>query len=96
MEGKKFDASKLDWTLVPFKAMEDVVKVLAFGAAKYERENWKTVKEPMRRYRAAAYRHLNAINEGEWFDPESGLPHAAHCVCCLIFMLWFGEGHDET
>ena len=31
-EGVKFDNEKVDWTLVPFKAMEPVVRVLEHGA----------------------------------------------------------------
>ena len=28
---------------------------------------------------------------GEQLDPESKLPHLAHAVCCLLFILWFEE-----
>ena len=66
--GKKFDQEKIDWTLVPFKAMESVVRVLEHGAKKYSRGNWQMVKNARRRYLAAAYRHLNAMNDGEWVD----------------------------
>ena len=92
-EGKKFDIDKLDYPLMPWRAVDEVVKVLMFGARKYQRDNWKKVPNGMRRYAAAAYRHINAMMEGEWRDVESGLPHAAHAVCCLIFILWLG---DET
>ena len=91
VEGKKLDGGKLNYALVPWKAMDEVVKVLMFGAAKYSVDNWKKVEDAKRRYLSAAYRHLNAVSEGEWLDSESGLPHAAHAVCCLIFILWFGE-----
>ena len=39
-EGKKFDQGKLDWSLVPFKSLEGMVKVLMFGEQKYSRDNW--------------------------------------------------------
>lgn len=87
--GRKFDGGKLDWTLLPVEAIEDVVKVLEFGAQKYGRSNWTKVEDGHRRYLAAAYRHLVAIQKGEQFDPESGLPHAAHAVCCLLFLGYF-------
>jgi hypothetical protein len=67
-EGKKFDSGKLDYTLVPWKQMDEVVKVLMFGAKKYDRDNWKKVPQARRRYVAAAYRHLNEIAEGNWHD----------------------------
>ena len=94
MEGKKFDSGKLDYTLMPWKALDWVVKVLEFGAVKYGVDNWKLVPNARRRYTAAAYRHLNAIVEGEWLDKESGLPHAAHATCCLLFILWFGNDDE--
>lgn len=93
-EGKKFDDDKLDYSLIPWKSMDEVVKVLMFGARKYSRGNWKKVPQARRRYVAAAYRHLNEMAEGNWFDEDSKLPHAAHAICCLIFLLWFGK--DET
>ena len=92
-EGVKFDREKVDWTLVPFKAMEPVVRVLEHGAKKYSADNWKIVKNARHRYLAAAYRHMNAINDGEWVDGKetggSGEPHAAHVICCMLFLLWF-------
>ena len=107
MLGDKFDNGKPDWTLIPWVALEPVVKVLEFGAAKYSRDNWKHVSNARRRYLAAAYRHLNAISDGEWIDNDkmntagevvekgSKLPHAAHAICCLLFLLWFGEDNES-
>ena len=96
-EGKKFDTDKLDYSLMPWRAVDEVVKVLMFGANTkgYGRNNWKMLKSPRRRYTSAAYRHLNEIAEGNWLDAESGLPHAAHAICCLLFLLWFGDIEDE-
>ena len=82
--GKKHDHGKPDYTLLPFKALEDTVKVLGFGAVKYGRNNWQQVER--QRYVAAAFRHLIAIAGGEEFDEESGLPHAAHLSCCSLFL----------
>jgi hypothetical protein len=94
MIGKKLDGDKLDYSLMPWSAMDEVVKVLMFGARKYDEDNWKYVANGKRRYLSACYRHVNAMAEGEWLDKESGLPHAAHAVCCLIFILWLRD--DET
>lgn len=84
-QGMKFDAGKLDYTLVPWDGVEEVVKVLAFGANKYARDNWKHVES--QRYLAAAFRHLVAYNKGELTDSETGLSHLAHASCCVLFML---------
>ena len=40
----------------------------------------------------ACHRHLQAWWSGERLDKESGLPHLAHAVCCLLFLMW---GDDE-
>lgn len=85
--GMKHDSGKLDYTLVPWDGLEDVIKVLEFGAQKYSRDNWRKVENAEARYLAAAFRHLVAHNFGEVNDPESGLPHLAHAGCCILFML---------
>lgn len=85
--GRKFDAGKLDYTLLPFEAVDEIVKVLMFGAQKYDRDNWRHVEDAMQRYTAAAFRHLTAYNKGEATDPETGISHLAHVGCCILFML---------
>lgn len=91
--GRKFDGEKPDWSLLPSieRTLEPVIRVLEFGAGLYSRDNWQHVAEPRRRYRNAAMRHLSAMHDGHWLDEDSGLPHAAHAICCLMFLLWFGE-----
>lgn len=84
-QGMKFDSGKLDYTLLPWDGVEEVVKVLEFGAKKYARDNWKKVES--QRYMAAAFRHLVAYSKGELNDSETGLSHLAHASCCVLFML---------
>jgi hypothetical protein len=85
--GRKFDGDKLRWDLLPWREVEQVVKVLTFGLRKYDADNWKQV-EPKTRYVAAAFRHLCAWIKGEKPDPETGVNHLAHAICCLLFLLW--------
>lgn len=85
--GRKFDGGKLDYTLVPFEGLDEIVKVLMFGAQKYDRDNWRHVDNAMQRYTAAAFRHLTAYSKGELVDSETGVSHLAHAGCCLLFML---------
>lgn len=95
MEGKKFDSGKVDWTLMPFDSLEDVVYVLMFGAQKYARDNWQKVPNPKQRYIAAAMRHIVAYQKGEKKDSESGLPHLAHAACCILFTAWFDKKEEQ-
>lgn len=84
--GRKFDGGKLEYGLLPPLALEEVVKVLTFGAQKYERDNWQRVPDSKRRYFDALQRHVWAWKQGEQIDQESGLPHLAHAMCCLMFL----------
>lgn len=86
--GVKFDKEKLNWWLLPFKALEPVVRVLMFGARKYAPDNWKNVEPYRERYFSACQRHLIAYQSGEINDPETGENHLAHAICCLLFILW--------
>jgi len=84
--GRKFDGGKLEYGLVPPHGLKALTEVLTFGAQKYERDNWIHVPEAKRRYFDAMQRHTWAWKEGEKFDPESGLHHLAHAMCCLMFL----------
>jgi hypothetical protein len=85
--GRKDDAGKDPWDLLPTHALRCVVRVLAFGARKYAPDAWRHVPDARRRYYAAALRHVTSWWEGEHADPESGEPHLAHAACCLLFLL---------
>jgi hypothetical protein len=87
--GRKDDQGKLQWSLLPVKPVEAVLRVLMFGAKKYAPGNWMRVDNAEERYFDAALRHLMAWRAGEQRDPESGQPHLAHAGCCILFMLWF-------
>ena len=90
--GRKADRGKLRWDILPWSSLGPVVEVLAFGAGKYAPDNWQRVPQARSRYFAAAVRHLIAWYRGEKNDPETGLPHLAHALCCLLFLLWFERG----
>lgn len=87
--GIKFDSDKAQWTLVPFKALEQVVDVLTIGAKKYAPDNWKKVPNARQRYIDAAFRHMSAYASGEKLDNETGKNHLAHAICCMLFLLAF-------
>ena len=96
LNGKKFDAGKTEWDLLPLGPVEEVVKVLMHGREKYGRDNWQLVDNPIRRYYAAAQRHLAAFRRARFdtrdpydaIDAESHLHHLAHAACCILFLLW--------
>lgn len=84
--GSKFDGGKPRLELLDSGAIEDLAKVLTFGATKYDAHNWRKGIE-VSRLVGAALRHLFAFLRGEDLDPESGLPHVAHAMCNCMFIL---------
>lgn len=88
-KGVKLDQGKIRLDLVPPELMEEVGKVLTFGAEKYTENGWQSVENPKNRYYAAAMRHLLAHKKGEKTDPESGLSHLSHAATNICFLLWF-------
>ena len=94
--GVKYDKDKPKWNLLPWDELEDVVKVLTFGAKKYAPDNWKFVDDANNRYMDATMRHLVAHQQGEQRDAESGESHIAHAICCLLFMLWHDKNDDAS
>jgi len=87
--GIKFDDDKPDYSLIPPNALDDVAKVLTIGAKKYDRHNWKKLDDINNRYFAAAQRHMWSLLKDEEHDPETGIHHAAHAICCMMFILEF-------
>ena len=97
--GIKYDSEKPKMNLLPPKAIVEISKVLTFGAEKYDAENWRKLDDLQNRYTAGALRHIFAHMDGEKLDPETGLSHMAHALCCLLFNLEIeledGESKEE-
>lgn len=82
----KYDDGKPRMDLLDSHAIEQMATVLGFGAQKYPAHNWRKGIHKSRLL-AAALRHLFAYLRGEDLDPESGLSHVAHAMCCCMFLL---------
>lgn len=88
MQGRKDDKAKLKYNLVPWIPFEEVVKVLMAGAEEYGPFNWQQVEHLTERYSNAMMRHLVAYQKGEVIDPQFGIHHLAHAICCGLFCMW--------
>lgn len=97
LTGVKHDREKPRTDLLPIHALEEVSKVLTFGANKYADENWRGGMK-WKRLAGAALRHIFSWLKGENKDPETGLSHLAHAACCLLFLITFEQtqtGQDD-
>jgi hypothetical protein len=96
-QGTKHDQGKPRTDLLPPVALEEVAKVLTFGASKYNDHNWR-LGFKYSRLIGAALRHIFAFSKGEDRDPETGLLHLAHAACCILFLIdhiMLGYGSDD-
>ena len=84
------DSGKTNWSLMPFEALEEINKVLEFGATKYSANNWQEgTGFKYSRVLNSLLRHVFAFMRGEDKDPESGLSHMAHAGCNVLFILYY-------
>jgi len=89
--GEKKDEGKPRWELLPLDALEEIARVLTFGAKKYEARNWER-GIAYGRVIGAAFRHLTkfwmAKLRGESaIDPETNCHHLSEAACEILFAL---------
>jgi hypothetical protein len=95
--GTKHDGGKLPMHLLAPELLEEVSRVLAFGAEKYAPRNWEQGMAWSRAF-SALMRHMWAWWGGEDKDEETGFSHLAHAACCVMFLLAWerrGAGDDD-
>lgn len=86
--GQKADTGKPSCDLLSPIAMLGTAEVLSFGAKKYAAHNWRK-GIAWSRIIGAILRHTYAIMAGEDTDKESGLLHADHLSCEVMFLQEF-------
>jgi hypothetical protein len=73
--------------LVPPALVIWVSEIFKFSAKKYGPYNWREKAVVKSIYLDAIERHLLRMKDGEWIDPESGKPHAAHIGANVAIIL---------
>lgn len=86
--GLKYDEGKLRFDLLLPEFTEQMARVMTLGAKKYAENSWQNVTNGNKRYLAALHRHLNAWQQGERLDIESGCSHMAHIAINAMFLAW--------
>jgi hypothetical protein len=90
----RHNEGKLKWSLVDFKSLEPMVRVLEFGAEKYEIDNWKKGLK-VTEICESLLRHIHSFLEGENNDSESGLPHLGHIQVNAMFLSYMINDKPE-
>lgn len=96
--GTKYDQGKVQYTLVPPYALQEIARNLTAGLDKYkERNNWQKVPNAEQRYMDALMRHFEAIRRGELYDTDSSVPNMSHMSAVAVnamFLLEFMYNPD--
>lgn len=83
----RYNNDKIRMDLLTPYAMTQWALVLTKGAEKYAVRNWEIGNTTYGEYIGSALRHILSIMSGEDIDEETGLPHAAHIMCNMQFLL---------
>ena len=96
VKGKKLDAGKIMWDLLPMGALEEIAKLYTFGTKKYASWNWYLGLSYSRCW-AAMWRHSYSWWwKREDYDGESGCHHlAAVAFYALVLLTFILEGRTE-
>ena len=90
--GTKYDQGKVQYTLVPPYALQEIARNLTAGLDKYkERNNWQKVPNAEQRYMDALMRHFEAIRRGELYDTDSSVPNMPHMAAVAVNAMFLLE-----
>ena len=81
----RYNTGKIKWSYIHWPSIEELAKVLEYGATKYTKDNWKKGL-PVSEISDSLLRHLFSFLDGEDIDKESGESHIGHMMCNLMFM----------
>lgn len=75
-------STKLPMHLVP--STVGIYASMAFleGALKYGKYNWRVAGVRFSIYLDAIHRHLSKLQDGEWADPDTKVPHLGSIIAC--------------
>ena len=86
-KGDKHNKGKMILGAIEPSFIDGLGRVLTYGAAEYDRDNWKKGL-PENETIDALLRHINKFRLGEKCDKSSGIDHRYHAICNLMF--WLG------
>lgn len=91
----RYNEGKPKWSLVDFKSLEPLVRVLEFGAVKYGKFNWQKGL-PEEEILESLSRHLFELMSGNEFDEETGVSHIGHIMANAMFYAYQKRNGKEN
>jgi hypothetical protein len=77
---------KIDHTLIPIDALEEVSRALMYGKEKHGAWGWIQNPKSYTELLAKTQRHIFEFQRGVTYDPATGLSHIACAICDLMFL----------
>jgi hypothetical protein len=97
-KARKADSGKTGgFGLIPYDVIKGLAAIYDYGRKKYAANSWQTVppdehgRSAEERYEDAMWRHYIDWKGGEFFDPESKLPHLWHFLWGAVALCWFND-----
>ena len=81
----RYNEGKLKWSLIDYKSMEPLIRIMEKGVEEYGLDNWK-IGLDLVEIQESAQRHLASMMSGELKDTKSGELHAGHIIANM--MMW--------
>ena len=79
----EYGVAKVPLGVVPGTAKVFLAMGMGHGAKKYGPYNWRVAGVQGLLYLEACQRHLEALIDGQDFDPDTGIPHAAFVMATI-------------
>ena len=92
--GKKNDADKLRYDLMPPYPLSELARVYTIGANKYGDHNWEEGLKWGRVF-GALLRHAFAWWRGDRLDPTDGQHHLASVAWCALALIEYERTHPD-
>lgn len=86
-KAKTDDDGKPPLAYIPWKALDEIAQVQAYGHRKYHDYNNYRKGMEIGRNLSCAMRHIGKYMEGQDLDEESKRNHLAHAACRIMFVL---------
>jgi hypothetical protein len=94
--GLRYNAGKAPMEYIPLHLLADTARVLYLVTTRPENSyppfNWARGMQWLKPY-ACLIRHMFAWYRGQDRDPDTGLPHLAHAMCNLLFLIHYEQSY---